>query len=395
MSARVWITGLGAVTAAGVGVAPLRDLLLAGGTRLAPDADLGGLMTGRCPAPPQARSTRHLDRSATLFVTAAREAWADAGVDKQPLDATRCGVIEGSSLGPLSDTLAWMRGANGPLQYRPSGLVRFMVGAGGAAIAHQYGLQGTVLHVSAGSVSAASAIGEAQARIASGSADLMVAGGAECPLAPEIVGHFEAAGILAPAGELSPCRPFERERRGTVLGEGAGVVILESEAHARRRGARCYAIVDGYGLSCEAHSMTSPDPAGSGVSAAVRVALGDTPLATIDWIKTHGTGTRPNDAAECAGLAEVFGPRLVDVPITSLKPAVGHCLGASGAVEAVAAVLCGLAGIVPATVGTGTTDPVLPPCRVVREVERHPTRRALLLSESFGGRCAALLLAAA
>jgi len=395
MSAPVWITGIGAVTAAGVGVSPLRDLLLDGGARVAADADLGGLVTGRCPAPPVARTTRHLDRSAMLFVTAAVEAWADAGIDGAALDPARCGVIEGSSLGPLSETLAWTRGTNGPLQYRPSGLVRFMVGAGGAAIAQQYGLRGTVLHLSAGSVSAASAIGEACARIASGTADLMVAGGAECPLAPEIVGHFQAAGILAPAGVGVPCRPFDRERRGTVLGEGAGVIILESEAHGRRRGARCHGIIEGYGLSCEAHSMTSPDPRGSGVTAAIRAALGDTPLATIDWIKTHGTGTPPNDAAECAGLAAVFGSQLVDVPITSLKPAVGHSLGASGAVEAVAAVLCGTAGIVPATIGTSTIDPALPPCRVVRQVERHTTRRALLLSESFGGRCAALLLAAA
>ena len=394
MSARVWVTGLGAVTAAGVGTGVLRELLLEGRTRLAPDPDLAGLETGHCPDVAPTRATRHLDRSATLFVTAALEAWGDAGLEGTSLDAARSGVIEGSSLGPMAEVLALSRGLSGPPEYRPSGLVRFMVGAGGAAVAHIYGLRGPVLHLSAGSVSAASAIGEAYVRIASGAADLMVAGGAECPLAPEIVGHFRAAGILAPPGDLAPCRPFEVERRGTVLGEGAGVLILESEAHARGRGARCYAELRGYGLSCEAHSMIGPDPSGSGVTAAITAALGRTPLAEIDWIKAHGTGTRPNDAAECAGLAELFGPRLVDAPITSLKPAVGHCLGASGAVEAVAAVLCSVAGVIPATVGTGAIDPALPPCRVVRQVERRPTRHALLLSESFGGRCAALLLAA-
>lgn len=393
MSTRVWVTGLGAVTAAGTGTAPLRELLLAARKRVAPDADHPGLETGRCPDIPVMRATRHLDRSATLFVTAALEAWADAGIDTATLDAARCGVIEGSSLGPLAAVLGWLRHSSGPLECQPSGLVRFMVGAGGAAVAHQYGLRGPVLHLSAGSVSAASAIGDAYERIASGAADLMVAGGAECPLAPEIVGHFHAAGILAPEG--MSCRPFDVQRRGTVLGEGGGVLILESETHARRRGARCYARIEGYGLSCEAHSMISPDPGGSGVAAATQAAIGRTPLREIDWIKTHGTGTRPNDAAECAGLARLFGSDLVETPITSLKPAVGHCLGASGAVEAVAAVLCSVAGVIPATVGTGSIDPALPPCRVVQQVERRPTRHALLLSESFGGRCAALLLAAA
>lgn len=394
MNAGVWVTGLGAVTAAGVGISPLRDLLLDARTSITPDPSLEGLETGRCPDIPATRATRHLDRSATLFVTAAIEAWADAGIDAK-LNPARCGVIEGSSLGPMAEVLALRRDWNGTPEYHPSGLVRFMVGAGGAAIAHLYGLRGPVLHLSAGSVSAASAIGDAYVRIASGAADLIVAGGAECPLAPEIVGHFRAAGILAPPGAAATCRPFAAECRGTVLGEGAGVLILESEVHARRRGARCYAILEGYGLSCEAHSMIGPDPSGSGVTTAVAEALGSTPSEAIAWIKTHGTGTRPNDAAECAGLAQVFGARLVDTPITSLKPALGHCLGASGAVEAVAAVLCSVAGVVPATVGTGPIDPALPACRVPRRVERCPTRHALLLSESFGGRCAALLLAAA
>jgi 3-oxoacyl-[acyl-carrier-protein] synthase II len=396
MSAPVWVTGLGAVTAAGIGTGALRERLLASRSTVAPDPALGHLGTARGPALPPARATRHLDRSAALFVIAAEEAWVDAGLSGAALDPSRCGVLEGSSLGPMAEALATFRALGDPPQFRPTGLVRFMTGAGGATIAQHHGLLGPVLHLSAGSVSAACAIGEAFARIASGAADVVVAGGSECPLVPEIVGHFQAAGILAPPANGAPaCRPFDALRRGTVLGEGAGVLILESAAHATHRGARPYAAVSGYGLSCEAHSMIRPDPAGSGVATAAATAIGATPLEEIDWIKAHGTGTRANDAAECAGLATVFGQQLAEKPITALKPTVGHCLGASGAVEAVAAILCSAAGIVPATVGTSALDPALPPCRLVREVEARSTRHALLLSESFGGRCAALLIAAA
>jgi 3-oxoacyl-(acyl-carrier-protein) synthase len=392
----VWVTGIGAVTASGVGAGALLDALQASRSAVRPLPQLDGLPGGLCPTPPRERATRHLERSAMLFVTAAEEAWRDAGLPDAVLDADRFAVIEGSSLGPLADILDALRshvaaGENGAL--RPTGLVRFLTGAGGASVAHRYHLTGPVLHVSAGSVSAACAIGEGLQKIAAGVADVVIVGGGECPLQQDVVGHFRAAGILADAnGDDGACRPFDARRRGTVLGEGAGALVLEAADHATRRGARPRAVVSGFGLACEAFSMIAPDPSGAGVVTAARSALGELPPDEIDWIKAHGTGTKANDAAESCGIATVFGRRLETAPLTSLKPLLGHSLGASGAVETVAVILAMAHGFIPATVGTECVDPSLPACRVATRVERCDPQHVLLLWESFGGRCAALTL---
>ena len=323
-------------------------------------------------------------------------------------------MIEGSSLGPMSELIeesekaAARNGAvlQGPARRgRPFDLVRFMTGAGGALFAQMRGVSGPVLHVSCGSVSSASAIGEAAHWVASGRADLVVAGGAESPLHPDVIELFRAAGILAYRdGTPAACLPYDDRRCGTWLGEGAGVVVLEAAERAAARGRLPQAVLAGYGMACEPHSMTAPDPAGSATASAVRQALdsrGTLPAGLpsgargIGWIKAHGTGTRLGDAAECRGLAAALGPALGDIPITGLKPLLGHCLGASGAVEAVAAVLALRRGVVPATLGTCTVDPDLPACRVATEPMPLEARGALLLSESFGGRSAALVLRAA
>ncbi len=377
----VWITGIGAVSAAGVGTGPLRHLIrtgrVAGGDGFA------------APALPRTPANRRLDRAASMFLTAAEEAWAGAGLAAGSFDGAGAILLEGSSLGPMADLLRaherqLVQGAGAP---RLSGrLVRFMTGAGGAVFAQLHGIRGLVLHLSAGSVSAACAIGDAFERIARGEADVALAGGGECPLHPAILETFESSGVLVPAGKR--CRPFDRERCGTVLGEGAGALVLESAEHARGRAASPLVRMAGFGSSTEAYSATAPDPEGTGVFRAASAALQGGALPA--WIKTHGTGTILNDAAECRGLATLLGTQLPQCPITSLKPALGHALGASGAVEAVAAVLALLEGIVPATATTDSPDLALPPCRVVLRPERAGDGPVLLLSESFGGRCTAL-----
>lgn len=389
----VWVTGVGAISAAGVGSAALLDALQSSRTGVRPSPRLDGLPVGSCPDPPRGRVARHLERSATLFVAAAQEAWRDAELPDVVPDPARFAVIEGSSLGPLADILDTLRsrvaaGEEGGL--RPTGLVRFLTGAGGASLAHLHHLTGAALHIAAGSVSAACAIGEGWQKIAAGAADVVIAGGGECPLQQDVVGHFEAAGILA--GQNGVCRPFDARRHGTVLGEGAGALVLEAAEHAARRGASPRAVVSGFGLSCEAFSMIAPDPSGAGVSAATRLALGDLPAAEIDWIKAHGTGTALNDAAESRGIARVLGRGLDAAPLTSLKPLLGHSLGASGAVETVAVVLAMAHGFIPATLGTEEVDAALPACRVATTLEPCDARHVLLLWESFGGRCAALTL---
>jgi len=392
----VWVTGIGAVSAAGLGAAALGEMLIEGRTGVRSLPELDCVPVGQAVTPPRHRASRHLDRSARFFLAAGEEAWHDAGLDDCSLDFRRCGVLEGSSLGPLADLLTehneqLVRSSSDAA--RPSRLVRYMSGAGGASLAQLHGMRGPVLHLSAGSVSAACAIGEGFQKISLGLLDVVVAGGAECPLHPEIIATFRSAGILSePDAGGGACRPFDRRRNGTVLGEGAGVLVLEAAEHARRRGARPHAVVAGFGISCEAYSMTSPDPTGSGVVQAVRDALGAMDPEEIGWIKTHGTGTRLNDAAECRGLAAVFGESLPATPLTSLKPAVGHCLGASAGVETVGAITALERRLVPPTLGSDAVDPELPPYTVATVTSNSDKTTALMLAESFGGRCTALVL---
>lgn len=396
MSGRaVCVSGIGAVTAAGHGKEALLRTLLEGRSAVRPEV-VAGLPAGQIADAPQLRAARRMDRSGALFLAAAEEAWRDAGLEDDAVDPRRTGVIEGSSLGPTAGMLEAARAhlASGEWAApRPTDLLRFMTGAGGATFAHLHHLKGVVLHVSVGSVSATCAIGEAFLHIATGRADVVVAGGAECPLQRDIVAHFRAAGILAAPRDGEPaCRPFDERRAGTVLGEGAGVLILEAEDHAARRGVAPRALVNGFGLVCEAVSMTGPAPDGSGVAEAIAQALQGAAGDDVGWIKAHGTGTRANDDAECRGLAVAFGKRLPRAPLTSLKSTLGHCLGASGAVEAAAVVLALERGFIPGTLGTERIDPSLPPCTVVTRPEPSDARQILLLAESFGGRCAALVL---
>lgn len=396
---RVVITGVGAVSAAGIGAAPLLELVLAGRSAVRPAAALDGLPAGVAPELPADRRTRRLDRAARLFVAAGEEAWRDAGLATEPEDGGTFALIEGSSLGSLADLLEEHRGIVERRDARPpspAALIRYMAGAGGAFLAQAHQIHGPVFHLSAGSVSAMVAIGEAYLKVASGTVDVALAGGGDCPLQREIAAAFAASGILAhEAGASAPCRPFDRRRTGTVLGEAAGAVVLESETHALARGARIRAVASGYGLSCEAGSMTAPDAEGSGVAAAALQALREAAASRVGWVKAHGTGTRLNDRAECRGLARALGAALPDSPLTSLKAAIGHSFGASGAVETALAALAAERGVVPPSVGTEQVDPDLPPCRIALEAEPSRGGAALLLAESFGGRCAALVLEAA
>ena len=392
MTREVWITGVGVISAAGIGTARLAAALECGVSALSEEPAVQG-WTGHAPDPPASRTARRLDRSARFFLCAGEEAWRDSGLDHTTLDPERVAVLEGSSLGPLSDLLLDLRAGRGA---RASSLIRCMTGAGGSVLAQQLRVTGPVLHLSAGSVSAACAIADGWNRVRSGEIDIAVVGGSECPLAPEVLQSFAAAGVLAHGtGQAALCRPFDAGRTGTALGEGAGVLILEDADHARRRKAHPRGILLGAATATEvSDSLVAPDPRGSGVQRAVARVLGPLAIERIGWVKAHGTGTRLNDAAEIRGLGAVFGRRMEEMPVTAFKPALGHTLGASGAVEAVAALLCLEAGFVPAILGLETIDPDLGALRIPRTRITAPPGPAVLLSQSFGGRCGALLVAA-
>ena len=386
----IWVTGIGVVSAAGIGVPALAALIADGRGAVGPLPAPSRWSGGACPTPEASRMTRRLERSALLFATAAEEAWQCAGLASAPPDPSRCDVLEGSSLGPLVELVARARAQPGrDWVGHPSDLVRFMTGAGGAAFAHAHGIEGAVFSLSAGSVSAAVAIVEAVERLRGGRADVVVAGGAECPLDETVIASFAAGGVLADPQDGGGCRPFDPARTGTVLGEGAGALVLENARHARRRGAVPLAAIVGTGLCCESYGVVGPDPRGRGVTAAARDAMRGLAGSSLGWIKTHGTGTRLNDAAECLGLLALLGSGLAEVPLTSLKPALGHTLGACAAVETVAAIVALHQGMVPPTLNTRRLDPDLPRCTLALEPLAPRGPAVLLLAESFGGRCAA------
>jgi 3-oxoacyl-[acyl-carrier-protein] synthase II len=389
----VWVTGYGAVTAAGPTSHDLLNAMLEERSVVEPLADFGSLPAGRVRCIPEHRIARRLERSGRLLVAAAEEAWRRAGLDESSFEPDRAAFIEGSALGPMAALLAACKAeTRGVSKAHPRDLLRLMPGEAGSTFAQSHGLHGPVFQISAGSISAACAIGTAYEKIAAGTLDVVVAGGAECPLEPSVIERFVSAGIA----EVAPgagCRPFDLQRRGTVLGEGAGVLILESREHAARRGAFPQAIVSGYATVSEGYSPVAPDPSGSGVFRAARGALNGSGHPT--WIKTHGTGTRAGDLAEYRGLLSIFGSGLSLMPVTSLKPLIGHCLGASGGIEAVAAVLALGRGVIPSTLGTTVVDPALEHYDVVLRTRPCSGASVLLLAESFGGRCAALSVQAA
>ena len=342
----VWITGLGAHCAAGAGAAPLAVALERRDLLAAPVSWLHDHWGARAPEPRIGRIAKRLDRSGQFFIAAAREAWISAGLDGVRPDQDRVAVIEGSSLGPISDLLSTERtrvAAGFGSRLHPAEVIRMMFGAGSAAFAQEIGAHGPVFALSAGSTSGMVAVIEAWGKLRAGLADVVVTGGAEAPLDPEVIAVFQAAGLLAPSGPGLPCRPFDLDRCGTMLGEGAGVVVLETAEHAMRRGAVPLAMILGAGISGEEGSLTSPDPEGGGVTRAARMALVGVPYDAVGWIKAHGTATRLNDAAEYRGLCGLA----AGAPMTSLKPLLGHCLGASGAIELAAAILALRAGLVP------------------------------------------------
>lgn len=376
MNANVVITGLGAVSRAGYGTGPLLRMI-----EQSSAASPENSMPANWDHSP---GSRHLSRTAAAFAAAAEEAWRDAGLPERLRDGWDAAIVEGSSLGPLPDALAAARTQR---RARPSDLLRYMPGAGGAHFAQQHAVEGSVLHVSAASVSGAVAIIEGARLIRTGAAKLVVVGAADCPLQPEVIDRFRAAGLLA----QRHCRPYSRQRTGTVLAEAAGVLILEDAQHAASRGAFVHGRLCAAEVTTESHAAAAPDPTGAGVARTVTKVLAAIGPQDIGWIKGHGTGTIKGDAAECAGLYSAFGVRLRDIPITGMKSVIGHSLGASGAVECVAALLAAQHGFVPATAGGDHPDRDLPAIDLVtqpRAVVR--SGMVLMLAQSFGGRCTAL-----
>ncbi|MFE1508392.1 beta-ketoacyl-[acyl-carrier-protein] synthase family protein [Streptomyces sp. NPDC058726] len=399
---RVVVTGLGAVTPLGVGTGALWDGLLEGrhGIRELPDGEFDGLpvrIAGTVPVDPAGllprQAARRMNRAAQFAVLAAREAWTDAGyadggTRESGLDPERVGVSLGAILGDASVLVGGDRRLRdrGPRGVSPLTTPMTVPSQAASQVSLDLHITGEARTVTSACASGTEAIGQAVDRIRFGRVDVALAGGAEAVVTPAIMASFAAMRALAEGDPAagSPSHPFAKDRDGFVNGEGAGVLVLESEEHARARGARIYCEAAGWGLSADAHHVAAPDPSGDGIALALRRAVRDAggQLADVVHVNAHATATVDGDLAEARALRGVLGRR--DVPVTALKGHLGHLQGAAGGVEAVAAVLTLHHRLVPPTVGCAELDDAID-LDLVRDTPRAlPDAGDLVLSNSFG-----------
>ncbi len=383
----VVVTGVGAVTPLGVGARALHERWSAGvcgirdGEGTCADFDPTDFLT--------AKAARRTDRFTQLAIAACAEALADAGWEQElPYDASRVGCVLGTGIGGIS-TLTDGQDAlreRGSEAVSPLAVPLMMSNAGAAALSMRHGLHGASYAVSSACASGAHALGCALRMIQHGEADAVLAGGSEASLTPLARAAFGALDALSGSGVS---RPFDVDRDGFVMAEGAAVLVLESRASALERDARILGTLRGYGASSDAHHLTAPRADGEGQAGAMLAALADAEVAgaDIDYVNAHGTSTPLNDRAETLAIKHALGERAGSVPVSSTKSAIGHLLGAAGAVEAVATLLALRDRIVPPTLGLVEPEEGLDLDYVpgaARPLRRVRERAPLALSNSFG-----------
>jgi 3-oxoacyl-[acyl-carrier-protein] synthase II len=380
---RVVVTGMGAITNIGHTAEATWRAMRAGqsgislieGAEFAAfpewDVRIGGQVKGWDVASVlEHREAKRVDRFSHLAVGAAVEAVRHSGIDFEKQDRDRCGVVVGAGIGgirTIEDGVATMRD-KGPGRINPFTVPRLMANAGTGNISIKFGLRGPGGCHATACASSGHAIGDAMHYLRRGLADVMVAGGAEAACTPLCIGAFMVMKALSTRNDepQKASRPFDADRDGFVLSEGAGMFVLETEEHARKRGATIYAELVGYGNSSDAFHITAPDDAGAGATRSMRMALEDARLNAeqIDYVNAHGTSTPLGDKAECAGVARVFGDHASKskggrLLMSSTKSMHGHCLGASGAVEMIACVHAVRDGVIAPTINLdhpGTRD---------------------------------------
>ncbi|WP_418906907.1 beta-ketoacyl-[acyl-carrier-protein] synthase family protein [Glutamicibacter endophyticus] len=405
------VTGYGAITPLGLGTEALFSGLAASSSGIAaltdprfaeagvPDA-IAGAVTVDMAELLGKPATRRLDRSQQFALVAAEQAWADAGFDAETeLDPERLAAVIGTGIGGLNTLLdqehvLLERGAR---RVSPRTVPMLMANAASAQVAMTYGAKaGTYTPVSA-CAAGAEALATAARLIATGEADVVIAGGAEAAIAPLTVAAFSQAQALAkpderPAEELS--RPFSADRAGFVLGEGAGVVILESAEHAARRGARAHARLSGWAITSDAYHITASDPSGAGQIRAMRQAIklaGLTPSA-VGHLNAHATGTTVGDLSESKAVNEVFEH---SPAVTAPKGALGHLVGAAGAVEAIVTIMSLEQQIIPPTRNLSELDEEITLDVVHTQARETTFDHALSNSFGFGGQNVSLLFSKA
>ena len=395
---RVVVTGLGAVTPIGNTVANYLEGLTSGRNGVAAislfdasahacrfaaevkDFDPTGFL--------EPKESKRWDRFCKFGVVAAKQALADSELCIDEGNASRIGVIIGSGVGGLltMETQAHVLNEKGPGRVSPFTVPMMIpnMATGLAAIA--LGAKGPSSAVATACAAGSNAIGDAYRLLQLGKADVMVCGGAEAGITPLGVAGFASAKALSFRNDdpTTASRPFDAERDGFVIGEGSGILVLETLEHAKSRGATIHAEIVGYGMTCDAHHITSPTPGGVGGAEAIRLALREGKLEpnSVDYINAHGTSTPANDSNETTAIKSALGARAHQIPVSSTKSMTGHLLGGSGGIEAVACVLALRQGMVPPTINYANPDPACDLDYVPNTAREQ--KLDVVLSNSFG-----------
>lgn len=408
MRKRVVVTGLGVVAPNGIGKEAFWETIRTGKSAVkritkfdvsSYPSQIAAEVSGFDPADfMDPKIARRSDVSTQFFLASARMAVEDSGLKFQKENREMIGVFEGTSLGSLNwclnqeDILI----EKGFRRMNPLTVIGGMTGAAAGYASLEYRLNGPCLTFCTGSAAASKAIGYAFRAIASGEISISLAGGSEYPIVPAIFASFCLAKSTSTNSQFpeKACKPFDKNRDGLVLGEGGAVLILEELTHAVSRDAKIYAEIIGFGTTCDAYHITSPEVGGGQIARAIRLALEEARIKPedVDYVNAHGTGTLVNDKVETAAFKRAFGAHAYKIPISSTKPVTGHLLGASGAVEMVVSVLALQNQFVPPTINYGVPDPDCDLDYVPNNGKPSELKVILSSNYSFGGKNSVLLI---
>jgi 3-oxoacyl-[acyl-carrier-protein] synthase II len=410
MTRRVVVTGGAVVTALGCELGAFWDGICAGKSGVGPllrfdtcdfKVKFGGEVSHFNPSDfldIDARDVRRLDRFCQFAVVASHGAVKHSGIDFTQGDPYRYGVLIGSGIGGLSEIEEQHNKLfdRGPDRVSPLMIPKLMVNAASGNVSVKWGLKGPNSAVATACASSTNAFGDAFRLIQHGVADVMVTGGSEAAVTPMGLSGFARMSALSTRNDApsKASRPWDKDRDGFVLSEGAGILILEELEFARARGAKIYAEVLGYGMSADGTHMTAPDPEGRGAARAMMACIKDAKLNPddIDYVNAHGTSTPLGDVAETVAIKTVFGDRAMKMPVSSIKSHLGHLLGASGGVELVACVLAMQSNTIPPTINLDNPDEGCDLDYVPHEARQGKLDKVLKNSFGFGGHNACIVL---
>ena len=409
MKRRVVITGLGVVTSLSCQVEDLWQRVLAGESGIhnlklfnteGHKVHFGGDVWDFEPDEKyiSAKDFKRLDRFTQFAMVAGIDAVEDSGLDFAKEEAYRCGVILGSGIGGLNEIETQVERLlyKGPDRVSALTIPKLMLNAAGGNISIRYGLKGPNYTVATACASASNAMGDALKTIQYDDADIMITGGTEAAITPMGIAGFANMRALSDLNEnpAGASRPFDADRRGFVLSEGAGILVFEELEHAKARGARIYAEVLGYGTSGDAGHITSPDPEGRGAGRAMSLALADAQInpTDVDYINAHGTGTPLGDVAETVAVKTVFEDHAKQLSISSTKSQLGHSLGASGGIELVLTTKALCENVVPPTINLETPDPKCDLDYTPLKPREREVNVAMSNSFGFGGHNASVIV---